>query len=257
MKTIPSTVISNQELMAGVSLIELEAPEIASVARPGQFVMVRCQESLVLPRPFSIHGTSRETGRLSLLFASKGKGTRWLAHRRSREKIQVTGPLGNTFTLPEKPSNLLVVAGGIGIAPLAFLISEALNTHKITLIVGATTRAKLYPNQMLPGGAGIVTMTDDGSIGKRGLVSDAAIEYLNWADRMYVCGPLPMYRTIAERLLEPGRTPPVEVSLEVRMGCGMGICYGCTVKTRHGTKQVCRDGPVFPMDEVIWDSVAC
>ncbi|MEW6142033.1 MAG: dihydroorotate dehydrogenase electron transfer subunit [Chloroflexota bacterium] len=257
MKTVQATVVSNQELMAGVRLMEFEAPEIASIAEPGQFVMIRCAESFVLPRPFSIHGASRETGRFSLLFALRGRGTRWLTQRRSEEIIQITGPLGNTFLLPEEPSNLLMVAGGIGIAPLTFLISEALNTHVMTLLIGATTAAKLYPKQMLPGGVGIVTITDDGSTGKRGLVSDAISDYLSWADKVYVCGPLPMYRAIAERLSERRVIPPVEVSLEVRMGCGLGICYGCTVKTRHGVKQVCRDGPVFPMDEVIWDSVAC
>ncbi len=254
---VPAIIVSNQELMTGVKLIELEAPEIASLAKPGQFVMVRCGESLILPRPFSIHGASRETGRFTLLFALKGKGTRWLARRRSEEKIFVAGPLGNTFTLSEKPSRLLLVAGGIGIAPLAFLISESLSTHTMTLLVGATTAAKLYPERLLPGGVAIVTMTDDGSTGKRGLVSDVVTSYLDWADRVYLCGPLPMYRTIAGCLSERRGIPPVEVSLEVRMGCGLGICYGCTVKTRHGTKQVCRDGPVFPMDEVIWDSVAC
>lgn len=243
--------------MAGVRLIELEAPEIASIAEPGQFVMVRCEESLVLPRPFSIHGASREMGRISLLLASKGKGTRWLARRRSEETIHVTGPLGNVFTLPEEPSNLLMVAGGLGIAPMAFLISEALDTHTITLLVGATTSTKLYPNRMLPGGVGIVTMTDDGSTGKHGLVSDVINDYLDWADRVYACGPLPMYRAIIERLSVREKSPPVEVSLEVRMGCGVGICYGCTIKTRHGTRQVCRDGPVFPINDVIWDSVVC
>lgn len=243
--------------MTGVGLIELESHEVASVAEPGQFVMVRCEDGLTLPRPFSIHGVSRGAGRFSLLFALKGKGTRWLNKRHSGEIVKAIGPLGNAFLLPEKPSNLLMVAGGIGIAPLVFLVHEAVNMHRVTLIVGATTASRLYPVKLLPGGIAVVVTTDDGSAGKCGLVSGAIDDYFNWADKVYACGPLAMYRSIGERLLEQRVTLPVEVSLEVRMGCGLGICYGCTVKTKHGIKQVCRDGPVFLMDEVIWDSVVC
>ena len=137
MKTTAAVLVRNEELISGVNLMEFDAHTISSVAEPGQFVMVRCNESTVIPRPFSIHNSNREAGRLSLLVAVKGRGTRWLARRRPEEKASITGPLGNCFTLPEKPSRLLLVGGGIGIAPLVYLAFIASARHDVTMLAGA------------------------------------------------------------------------------------------------------------------------
>jgi dihydroorotate dehydrogenase electron transfer subunit len=116
-----------------------------------------------------------------------------------------------------------------------------------------TADKKRYPRRLLPGGIRVVAATEDGTVGYRGLATDLIPKYIDWADQVFACGPVPMYETMA-RMTEL-REKPVQVSLEVVMGCGHGVCYGCTIRTKKGLKQVCKDGPVFDLDEIIWDKL--
>ena len=100
----------------------------------------------------------------------------------------------------------------------------------------------------------IVNVTEDGSSGYKGVVTSFVEFYSNLADQIFACGPLPMYKTMAR--MPELKNKPVQVSLEARMGCGLGICYGCTIKTTTGLKQVCRDGPVFDLDDIVWDEIS-
>jgi len=260
LKQILACITSNTEVVPGANLIWIEAPDIAITAQPGQFITVRC-EGLTLRRPFSIHQVASEAkqSEVALLFNVVGKGTLWLSQRKTGDKIDILGPLGKGFSIEPEATNLLLVAGGIGIAPVVFLAQNAASRHSITLIHGANTGAHLCQQQFLPKGVRLIPVTEDGSIGQKGVVTGVLPHFLDWADQMYACGPVDMYRAIAEMSLRAKRSnlklKKCQVSLEVRIGCGLGACYGCTIKTKKGLKQVCRDGPIFELDDIIWEEV--
>jgi len=274
MKQTLCTVASNAEVMPGVHLMRVEAPGIAVAAQPGQFITVRCGD-FTLRRPLSVHqsspltGEDSDEGEIALLFKVAGKGTLWLSQRQRGDKVKILGPLGNGFTIEPKSKNLLLVGGGIGIAPLVFLMEYASSQHQITLIHGASTAAQLYPFSSggkkrskpspLPNRVQFIPVTEDGTMGQKGMATDILPDFLDWADQMYACGPVDMYKAMAEMSLRAKRSnlklTKCQVSLEVRMGCGFGACYGCTINTRKGLKQVCRDGPVFELNDIIWQEV--
>jgi dihydroorotate dehydrogenase electron transfer subunit len=273
MKQALCTITSNVEVMPGIYLMWIEAPYIASSVHPGQFITVRCGD-FTLRRPLSVHWVSGG-GEIALLFKVAGKGTLWLSQRQTGDRIDILGPLGNGFNIEPGAKNLLLVAGGIGIAPLVFLTQHASSQHQVTLIHGVSTAVQLYPSSSLslthvpspsegvgrgksdersklpslPGGVQFIPVTEDGSMGKKGMATDILPDSLDWADQVYACGPVDMYKAIA--LI----APKCQVSLEVRMGCGFGACYGCTINTKNGLKQVCRDGPVFELEDIIWQEV--
>lgn len=278
MKQTLCSVTSNVEVMPGIHLMWIEAPAIAVVAQPGQFITVQCGD-FTLRRPFSIHQSSPLTGEdsgegeIALLFKVAGKGTLWLSQRQTGERIDILGPLGKGFSIAPTKSgqskHLLLVAGGIGIAPLVFLTQYTSSQHQITLIHGASTAAQLYPFSSagkkrsklphLPNRVQLIPVTEDGSMGQKGMATDILPDFLDWADQMYACGPVDMYKAMAKMSLRAKRSnlklKKCQVPLEVRMGCGFGACYGCTINTKKGLKHLCRDGPVFELDDIIWQEV--
>ena len=287
-------ITSNVEVMPGVYLMWLDAPDIASSAQPGQFITVCC-EGLVLRRPFSVHqvsslsspstGEDLGEGEIALLFQVVGEGTFWLSQQQAGNKIDVLGPLGKGFNIVPGLKNLLLVGGGIGIAPLIFLAQYASPQYQVALIHGASTAAQIYPflslpltinsspskgeekgegekqsNLLsLPSGVQFIPVTVDGTLGSKGMVTDILPDFLDWADQIFACGPVDMYKAMAEMSLRAKRSnlklKRCQVSLEVRMGCGIGACHSCTINTKHGLKQVCRDGPVFEMNDILWQEV--
>jgi len=252
LKQVIAPVISNSEVMPGVHLIWLEAPQISSEAQPGQFVMVRCGEDTLLRRPLSIHQVAG--GKIALLFSVVGNGTNWLSGRQEGDTVDLLGPLGNGFSIHPDAKNLLLLAGGIGIAPLYFLAQEAINKEQsVIMIYGAQSKNQLYPGQNLPVGVKLFAATDDGSVGYHGLVTDLIPDYVKQADQVFACGPMPMYKTMAQ--MPELKNKPVQISLEIMMGCGRGLCYGCSIKTKQGMKKVCADGPVFELDDILWDEI--
>jgi len=239
--------------MPQVHLVWLESPQIASEARPGQFVMVRCgQDSdALLRRPFSVHQT--DGGKFALLFSVVGRGTAWLARRKVGDSIDLFGPVGNGFTVDPASHNLLLVAGGIGVAPLALLAQHALDKGcSVRLLLGASTSSQLYPRHLLASKAEVIMATEDGTAGEKGMVTDVLPDFVGQADQLFVCGPEPMYRVMAAQNGKLLKGKSAQISLETRMACGRGVCYGCTVKTRDGLKQVCEHGPIFGLDRVLW-----
>lgn len=215
--------------------------------------MVNCGHTLILRRPLSIHQVIN-SNQLHLLFSVAGKGTLWLSQRQEEETLDLLGPLGNGFAIDAASQNLLLIAGGIGIAPLAFLAQQALGQEKsVILLSGASTTAQLYPLQLLPGEIRTAITTEDGSSGRKGMITDILPDFIDWADQIYACGPLAMYQEIAMQRYHAKK--PIQISLEVRLGCGLGACYGCSIKTRYGMKQVCHEGPVFDLEEIIWQEV--
>jgi len=277
MKQTLCPVASNVEVMPDIHLMWVEAPNIAYSVLPGQFITVRCGD-FTLRRPFSVHQVSSQE--IALLFKVAGKGSLWLSQRQTGDSIDILGPLGRGYNIEPGAKKLLLVAGGIGIAPLVFLMQYASSQHQITLIHGVSTAAQLYPFfsgdkkrsrlSPLPSGVQFVPVTEDGGMGEKGLATDILPDFLNWADQVYACGPADMYKTLAITL-NPSplkgegkgegekqsnlKLRKCQVSLEVRMGCGFGACYSCTINTKKGLKQVCRDGPVFELEDIIWQEV--
>ena len=215
--------------------------------------MVRCGEDTLLRRPLSVH--QADGRKMALLFTLVGKGTRWLSQRKAKDTVDIFGPLGNGFSIAPGSNNLLLVAGGIGIAPLYFAARRAREQGcSITLLYGTANKNRYTLN--LPPEIKIVETTEDGTVGHQGLVTDLLPDFTGWADQIFACGPMPMYRDMAHRKAELGlEGKPVQIPLEVRMGCGLGVCYGCTVKTKDGLKQVCKDGPVFNLDNILWEEL--
>jgi dihydroorotate dehydrogenase electron transfer subunit len=188
-----------------------------------------------------------------LLFAVVGKGTEWLSGRMVGEYVDILGPLGNGFNIHRDSQTLLLIAGGIGVASLVALAEEGVGAGlSVKLVIGAETASKLYPQDFIPGGVDVICVTDDGSSGKRGLVTDLLPPLVDWADQVFACGPVPMYRKMSEMGLGDKL---IQVLLEQVMGCGLGACRGCAVQTNKGIKLVCKDGPVFKLDEITWKEV--
>jgi dihydroorotate dehydrogenase electron transfer subunit len=262
MKQVIATVIAKGEPIQGLNrphgqsirfsqTISLNCPEIVRGTKPGQFVMVRCGDECILPRPFSIHQVNAQGYVLYYAVLEDGKGTNWLSQRSIGDAVHIFGPLGNGFFINPSSRNLLLIAGGMGIAPLYYLAEDAKKKRlKVTMLYGTAID---YPYPSILQGLELVRTTEDGSVGYRGMATDLLPYYIDHADQIFACGPLPMYRTMAH--MPELKNKPVQVSLEVRMGCGTGICYGCTVKTAGGLKQVCKDGPVFDLHEISWDAL--
>lgn len=269
MKQVAATIIDNRSfsfqprqsgnrVLLSFQLIWLSCPQIEK-AKSGQFVMVRCGEECVLPRPFSIHRVNDDKVALWIAVWEDGKGTRWLAQRQVGDTVELVGPLGNNYEIQRGSHKLLLLAGGVGIAPLYFLAQEAaMRQCSVILIHGASRAINLYPElypKKIPPEIELVMVTEDGSAGKRGKITEFIPKYIDWADQIFACGPLPMYKAMAQ--MPELRNKPVQISLEVGMGCGRGVCYGCTVKTKSGLKQVCKDGPVFDLEDILWDELDC
>ena len=236
-------------------LICVEVPDIVATAKAGQFLTIRCGERFILRRPLSIHKLA-DSKYLYILFKIAGKGTLWLSQKEKGDNLDLLGPLGNGFSIEPSSSNLLLIAGGIGIAPLTFLAQQAVSKGKsVQLLLGARTSNLLYPQKQLPGGIEPIIATEDGSEGEKGKVTDILSRYIDWAHQVYACGPLAMYKEIDNQRQQWRNKKPIQISLEVRMGCGIGACFSCSIKTKHGMKRVCLDGPVFDLDEVILEEV--
>lgn len=252
---IEARVVEAQELYPRNWAIWLDAPAACRGATVGQFLMVHCGEGCdpLLPRALSIHRLRQGPNgtEFALLFTVVGRGTEWLARRRPGDHVLLFGPLGHGYKVRPGARNLLLVAGGIGVAPLVWFADERVaRGDSVTLLLGARTADQLYPASLLLPEVEVVDCTDDGSAGRHALVSELLPEYLPWADQVFACGPTPMFRALANELRRGPWRKPVQALLEERMACGTGICYSCAAETRHGIRLICKDGPAFDLREV-------
>jgi len=267
-KDVKAKILENEKISADYYKMTLDAPGLARSAAPGQFVQVRCGDGLdpLLRRPFSIHRISGTGDRLScieILYELVGKGTEILSRKQKGTCIDVLGPLGNGFILPlsakRYPLSAILVAGGVGVAPLVFLAEElARKKIKAVALIGARTKKSvLCDKDFKDTGVEVHIATDDGSRGYKGFVSGLLQKVLRTTNHesrktVYACGPQPMLKRIAgicrEKRLE------CQVSLEEEMACGFGACMGCAVKVKDqaGYKLACKDGPVFNAAEIAW-----
>jgi dihydroorotate dehydrogenase electron transfer subunit len=269
---IDAAVISNTRLSADYNVLALAAPEIAGLARPGQFVMVKPAHGFdpLLRRPFSIFEVLREpngsaTG-ISILNKRVGAGTRLLYDAEPGSHIGCLGPLGRAFEPIEPPAKAWMVAGGVGLAPFLTL-ADALVARgtPTTLFYGARRAEELYyVDAFERSGVRAVLSTENGSRGAKGFITAPLSEALGALApgeqvKLYVCGPTPMMRAVAAIAEFHGQS--CDVSLEQVMGCGLGGCYSCVVLTRqpgappHFVRS-CLEGPVFASDRIVWEALS-
>lgn len=253
-------VIAVESAMGDSAILEIRVPDwVARGCRPGRFFEIICrfQDSAdpLLRRPYSVYAANEDTGTISFLVRPYGRGSTWLAQRKVGEELDILGPLGNEYTIDPNARNLLLVAGGVGVAPMVMLAHEAAAKGlNVTFLLGAMNHEGLLAAHHLPSVVEYVVATNDGSKGFHGFVTDVASEYVRWADQIFACGPEPMYHSL-RRAVEPhriNRKPQVQVSMEREMACGLGACLGCVVETKHGMQTTCVQGPVFDMDDIVW-----
>ena len=251
-------IILREQVAEDIYRFTVKAPDIAAAAEPGQFVMVRTVEGLdpLLRRPFSVHQVD-EGGKLQILFKVIGKGTQALADLKIGRKVDILGPVGRGFTIAEGSQHFLV-GGGIGIAPLLFLARRILINNEpfsVRVLLGARTKEEIafLAVEFESMGLSVETITEDGSLGKQGLVTELMTDLLQKKPVMiYGCGPYPMLKAVAN--VCRGHNWACQVSLETMMACGLAACLGCAVQRADmkGYVHVCKDGPVFDMEEVAW-----
>jgi dihydroorotate dehydrogenase electron transfer subunit len=248
-------VLANERVAHGVGLLALHAPRVATAVEPGQFVHLRIATGVdfLLRRPFSVHRASGDT--IEILYQVLGRGTLDLASRIRGDVMDAIGPLGTGWDVPERVAHVLLVAGGLGAAPLGML-AERLAARGVAVSVaqGAPTAERLVARDLFASVARRVEVaTDDGSAGERGFVTVVSGRLLKTdrPDLVCVCGPEVMARAVAAQAA--GADVPCRVSLERLMACGIGACLSCVVTTTHGRKRACVDGPVFDAGEVCWD----
>ena len=250
---VEAPIISQERLTDGVYRLTAVAPSIALRAMPGQFVQVGINKSgTLLRRPLGIAAADNGTGNLSLIYRIAGKGTLALSQLKPGDSIKVLGPLGHGFTT--KVPKPLLVGGGMGLSPLLYE-AEYLQRHRCNadVLMGGRTEQELFWRQLFKDYVnGIHITTDDGSLGTKGFVTTVLPEMLqdNDYDLVIACGPEIMMKNVTAICRELGIA--CEVSLERRMGCGLGACLSCSIDTLSGRRKVCKDGPVFPAEEVFF-----
>ena len=247
-------VTSNRRTAADTFWLELDAPPIAAAAAPGQFVMLGLGLDDIaapfIPRPFSV-GWRDESGRIGLLIRQFGSGSRRLAALRPGDEVLLLGPLGRGFQWQtDRP--LVCVAGGVGLAPFLFLAPEARRTGStVSLLYGELTADRVFDPDLIEELTGVrpEVYTDDGTAGKAGRVVEA-MELIPGSS-LFGCGPTPMLQALERRAREAGL--PLQVSVEEHMGCGIGTCQGCVVRSSSGEwVKSCTKGPVFDREELSW-----
>ena len=278
-------ILQNRNVLHNYFKLSLDISEAASFPIPGQFYTVRCGETKdpLLRRPFSMHRlvSAKESVLLEILYHVTGKGTEWLSRRHSGESLNTIGPFGNGFIIEDDVKNAVLVARGIGIAPL-YAVGEALlkknKAINVYILMGARRKERLFYKEECGKIGEVFLYTDDGSKGFQGKASELLIDLLESKSlperfSLYACGPGNMLRELAdisERFGFPG-----QIALEGHMGCGFGACLSCACPLRPGYVRrdkhwekpvlqwsedrsllyslICKDGPIYDIREVDWD----
>ena len=209
--------------------------------RPGQFVEIAVP-GLFLRRPISVSDVNDD--RLTISYKVVGQGTDRMTAMQSGEAIDVLAGLGNGYDLSLCGKEVLLIGGGVGVPPLIYAAKRLREMGKhVRVVMGFNTKAEVFGEEEFAGmGCEVAVCTMDGSYGKKGVVTDLIASP---AQYYYACGPLPMLKAILRTIGTNG-----QISMEERMGCGVGICVGCTIETKEGFKRVCKEGPVFNADKI-------
>lgn len=247
-------IVEKKAIAKNVFDFEISCKEVCEIAQCGQFVHIAV-DGFSLRRPISICDINREKGTMRIVFEVRGKGTDKISQLRKGDLIDMIAPLGKGFTILEKGKKAICIGGGIGTPPMLSVAKEY--GKNATVISGfRNSSIAILQEDFKKQGNCTILCTDDGSAGKKGFVTDALKECLEneKPDIIYACGPNVMLKAVAEIAKENGIY--CEVSLEERMGCGVGACLVCACKTvKNGEEyfaHVCKDGPVFSSEEVVF-----
>lgn len=252
-KILDTTLVAVEWLNAKNVLLTLTASQQMPEMLPGQFVEVRIDNApdVFLRRPISIHFFDPQKNLLYLMVQVVGKGTKRMAALNVGNVLNLILPLGNTFSIPESPQRLLLVGGGVGVAPLLYLGAELKKKgHRVTFLLGARTANDMLRMEAFKGYGDVYVTTEDASLGEKGFVTQHSLLQQQNFDFIYTCGPTPMMQAVARYAKEKGIS--CEASLENTMACGLGACLCCVTDTQHGHKCVCSDGPIFNINELKW-----
>ena len=235
-------------------LLKLTSTEELPEMLPGQFAEIRVDRSSTtfLRRPISINYVDRRNNELWLLIQLVGDGTRRLGEAKAGDRINAVLPLGNGFTMPQMPSDkLLLIGGGVGTAPMLYLGEQlAKNGSRPTFLLGARSHQDLLQLEQFAQYGEVYVTTEDGSQGERGYVTQHSVLDKKNFEMIYTCGPKPMMMAVAKYAKSKGIE--CEVSLENTMACGIGACLCCVENTTEGHLCVCKDGPVFNINKLLW-----
>ena len=248
-------IIEKKAIAREIYSFTILCPEVAQAACAGQFVHIRAN-GFTLRRPISICGIDMEKGTLRIVFEIRGEGTAEIAQLNKGELIDMLAPLGHGFTVSEDFERVVLIGGGIGTPPMLPLAD--IYKDKATVISGFrnASAAILQEDFRAAGARDVILCTDDGSAGIHGFVTEPFADIIGSEkiDAVYACGPLAMLKGIAQTCTKNGIY--CEISLEERMACGIGACLGCACRTKRNDEEyfahVCKDGPVFKVEEVLW-----
>ncbi len=265
------TVVNNRRVKSSYFLLGLHCPQIADLIKPGQFVMLKSSDDgyPLLRRPFSVYESypfyspeRKKRGFISILYKKVGKGTQKMTEFRRGRKVDLIGPLGNGFMLPS-PSlsrSVIFIGGGVGVVSL-YPLAVALKKEELSVFIGGKTRDDiLCVGDFRKLNSRIFVATENGSLGFKGTVIDLFLSQRERLERenpphyLYSCGPIEMLKELA-RIVGSGSFN-CQVSLEARMACGFGACWGCVVKTTRPQtpyQRVCKEGPVFNLKDIAWE----
>jgi len=259
-------IIDNKQVAANIFRLKLRPYAAGPGPRPGMFFMIRVGNTKdpLLRRPMSwLAAEKTEEGEDAHLFLYevRGRGTELLASRRPGKTVDYIGPLGNGWRLDRVPGKVIMVAGGMGAAPLqaaAGMLSQRGGRPELVFIYGARTgECLVLRDDILASGCRAMVCTEDGCAGERGVATDLLARALDDAGSealVLSCGPRPMLKKVAAMTAEAGI--PCQVSLEARMACGMGACLTCSVRGADGKNmRVCREGPVFDAKDIDWEAL--
>lgn len=260
-KQVTAQIKEIKKIKPDVFLMGLSQSYLVKTGKPGQFLHIKIKNT-ILRRPISIHCIKNNL--IYILYRVRGKGTKILSQYKIGDKLDIIGPLGNGFAIRKfkienRKSTNILIAGGIGVAPLVFL-AQKLKAYSLKLkadnivILGIKTKADiLAAEEFKKLGFKVLIASEDGSIGTKGFVTNILSKLLTTNPQspttIYSCGPEPMFAAI-HKVIKGNPQINCQISFEQFMGCGMGYCCGCTIQTKHGYKKVCKDGPVFNITEI-------
>lgn len=243
MKNTIFTIIENRPLVPSIFRMKLYG-DTSAIHNPGEFVNIRLH-GFYLRRPISVCCVN--DGVLTLIYKVVGAGTEAMSELSIGDPLELLTGLGNGYDLSASGARPLLIGGGVGVPPLYELARRLTASDRRVSVVLGFNRADevFYEHHFSALGCDVTVTTVDGSYGVRGYVTDALPDDYTY---FYACGPLPMLKAAARSTVTAG-----EMSFEERMGCGFGACMGCTVRTKNGSKRVCKDGPVLRKEEILWD----
>lgn len=236
-------ITDNKKIAEKTYFMSLEG-DTSAITKPGQFINIKL-DGFFLRRPISV--CDCENGKLSIIYKVVGNGTKKMSELPVGAELDILSGLGNGYDTSKSGDCPVLIGGGVGVPPMYLLCKKLVSEgKKATVILGFNSEKEVFGvDEFKATGAEVYVTTADGSVGTKGFVTDV-LKNLDYT-YFYTCGPMPMFKAIESIAKTSG-----QYSFEERMGCGFGACMGCTCKTKYGNKRICKDGPVFEREEIVW-----